>query len=135
MSTRTNGSLKIGDGIWGFSTDFFKNSLDRRQRLGSQTCKENLENSFVIWYYKAMVSCDKDQESFYKKLLEGTGMSDVDISALITEGAHLNNRQFDSDRRTRTHAMAPEPVQQLLNKLLSIWLDNDFVSIIHCICY
>ena len=37
-----------------------------------------------------------------------------------SEGAHLNNRQFDGDRRTRTHTMAPEPVQQLLNKLLSI---------------
>ena len=81
---------------------------------------DNYSNSLVTWYYKARVSCDKDQESFYKKILEGADMADVDISALITEGAHLNNRQFDGDRRTRTHAMAPEPVQQLLNKLLSI---------------
>lgn len=98
---------------------------DRVNNYAIVKCEVSLEidtysNSLVTWYYKAMVSCDKDQESFYKKLLEGTGMSDVDISALITEGAHLNNRQFDSDRRTRTHAMAPEPVQQLLNKLLSI---------------
>jgi len=84
-------------------------------------CEVNLEidnytNSLVTWYYKARVSYDKDQESFYKKILEGADMVQVDISALITEGAHLNNRQFDVDRRARTHAMAPEPVQQYYTK-------------------
>ena len=47
-------------------------------------------------------------------------MSEVDMSELINEGADLINSQFDGDRRTRTHAMAPEPVQQLLNKFLSM---------------
>ena len=81
---------------------------------------ENYSNSLVTWYYKARVSCNKDQENFYKKILEGADMTDVDISALRNEGAHLNNKEFDGDRRTRTHAMATEPVQQLLNKFLSI---------------
>lgn len=79
---------------------------------------DNYSNSLVTWYYKARVSCDKDQESFYKKILEGADLADVDISLLITEGAHLNDRQFDGDQRTRTHAMAPEPVQQHLQRLL-----------------
>ena len=72
-----------------------------------------------IIYYKASVSCDKDQESFYKKILEGADMAKVDISALIIEGAHLNNRQFNGDRRTKTYTNAPEPVQELLNRILS----------------
>ena len=81
---------------------------------------ENYSNSLVTWYYKAKISCNKYQESFYKKILEGADMTELDISALTNEGAHLNNREFDGDRRTRTHAMSPEPVQQLLNKLLLI---------------
>ena len=41
MSIHTKGSLKIGNGIWGFSTNSPKNSLDGRELLGSQTFKEN----------------------------------------------------------------------------------------------
>jgi len=40
------------------------------------------------------------------------------MSALINEDGHINKQQFDGDRRTRTHALAP--VQQLLNKFLII---------------
>lgn len=79
---------------------------------------DNYNNPLVTWYYKARVSYDKDQENFYKKILKSGDMSEVAMSALINEGAHLNNRQFDGDRITRTHAMASEPVQQLLNKFI-----------------
>lgn len=53
-----------------------------------------------------------------KKILEGADMTDVDISALINEGAHLNNKELDGDRITRAHATATKIVQQLLNKFL-----------------
>ena len=55
---------------------------------------ETYSKSLVTWYYKARVSCNKDQESFYKKILKGADMTEVDISALITEVAHLKNKQF-----------------------------------------
>ena len=71
---------------------------------------ENYSNSLVTWYYKARVSCNKDQESFYKKILEGADMTEVDISALTNEGAHLNNKKFDGDRRTKTHTNATKPI-------------------------
>ena len=32
---------------------------------------------------------------------------------------HINKKQFDGDRRTKTHTNAPEPVQELLNRILS----------------
>ena len=95
---------------------------DRMHRYTIVKCDVSLEidnysNSLVTWYYKAKVSCGKDQENFYKKIGD---MSEVDMSELINEGANLINSQFDGDRRTRTHGMAPEPVQQLLTKFLSM---------------
>lgn len=45
-------------------------------------------------------------------------MTEAIMSALVNEDGHINEQQFDGDKRTRTHAMAPEPVQQLLNKFL-----------------
>jgi len=47
-------------------------------------------------------------------------MTKVTMSSLRTKGAHLNNRQFNDERRTRTHAMVTELMQQLLNKFLFI---------------
>ncbi len=41
------------------------------------------------------------------------------MSALINEDGHINQKQFDGDRLTKTHTNAPEPVQELLNKFLS----------------
>ena len=81
---------------------------------------ETYSKSLVTWYYKASVSQDLDQQNFYKKILDAN-MTKTIMSALINEDGHINKKQFDGDRRTRTHAMAPEPVQQLLNKLLSMW--------------
>ena len=46
-------------------------------------------------------------------------MTKTIMSALINKDAHINNKQFDGDRRTKTHINAPEPVQELLNKFLS----------------
>jgi len=43
---------------------------------------ETYSKSLVTWYYKARVSCDKDQENFYKKIGD---MSEIDMSALVTE--------------------------------------------------
>ena len=85
---------------------------------------DNYSNSVVTWYSKARVSCDKDQENFYKKIGD---MSEIDMSASVNEGAHLIDRQFDGDRRTRTYGLAPEPVQHLLNKFLSMSLGYPYL--------
>ena len=87
-------------------------------------CEVNLEidtysNSLVTWYYKARVSCDRDQQNFYEKILSAD-MTKTLMSALVNKDGHINEQQFDGDKRTRTHGLAPEPVQQLLNKFLSI---------------
>jgi len=79
---------------------------------------ENYSNSLVTWYYKARVSIDRDQQNFYKKILDAN-MTETIMSALINEDGHINKKQFDADRRTKTHTNAPEPVQELLNKILS----------------
>lgn len=74
--------------------------------------------SLVTWYYKAIVSCDQDQQKFYEKILS-KDMSKMMMSVLINEDGHINKKQFDGDRRTKTYINAPEPVQELLNKFLS----------------
>ncbi len=79
---------------------------------------ETYSKSLVTWYYKARVSRDQDQQNFYKKILDAN-MTKTIMSALINEDGHINKKQFDGDRRTKTHANAPEPVQELLNKFLS----------------
>ena len=79
---------------------------------------ETYSKSLVTWYYKARVSLDRDQQNFYKKILDAN-MTETIMSALINEDGHINKKQFDGDRRTRTHANAPEPVQELLNRILS----------------
>ncbi len=45
-------------------------------------------------------------------------MTKMMMSALINEDGHINKKQFDGNRRTKTHTNAPEPVQELLNKFL-----------------
>ena len=86
-------------------------------------CEVNLKidtysKSLVTWYYKAIVSCDEDQQKFYEKILSADIVKIV-MSALINEDGHINKKQFNGDRRTKTHTNAPEPVQELLNKFLS----------------
>ena len=83
---------------------------------------ETYSKSLVTWYYKARVSRDQDQQNFYKKIFDAN-MTKTIMSALINEGGHINKKQFDGDRRTKTHTNAPEPVQELLNKFLSENLD------------
>jgi hypothetical protein len=79
---------------------------------------ETYSKSLVTWYYKARVSLDRDQQNFYKKILDAN-MTESIMSALINEDGHINKKQFDGDRRTKTHTNAPEPVQELLNRILS----------------
>lgn len=79
---------------------------------------DNYSNSLVTWYYKARVSGDQDQQNFYEKILNAN-MTKIVMSALINEDGHINKKQFDGDRRTKTHTNSPEPVQELLNKILS----------------
>nr|ULD16102.1 hypothetical protein [Cylindrotheca closterium] len=80
---------------------------------------ETYSKSLVTWYYKARVSSDQDQQDFYEKILNAN-MTKIVMSALVNEDGHINEQQFDGNKRTRTHGRAPEPVQQLLNKILSI---------------
>lgn len=79
---------------------------------------ETYSKSLVTWYYKARVSGDQDQQNFYEKILNAN-MTKIVMSALVNEDGHINRKQFDGDRRTKTHTNAPEPVQELLNKILS----------------
>ena len=79
---------------------------------------ETYSKSLVTWYYKARISRDQDQQNFYKKILDAN-MTKTIMSVLINEDGHINKKQFDGDRRTKTHTNAPEPVQELLNKILS----------------
>lgn len=79
---------------------------------------DTYSKSLVTWYYKASVSCDQDQQKFYKKILSAD-MTKMMMSALINEDGHINKKQFDGNRRTKTHTNAFEPVQELLNKFLS----------------
>ena len=79
---------------------------------------ETYSKSLVTWYYKARVSRDQDQQNFYEKILDAN-MTKTIMSALINEDGHINKKQFDGDRRTKTHTNAPEPVQELLNRILS----------------
>jgi hypothetical protein len=46
-------------------------------------------------------------------------MTKIVMSALVNEDGHINRKQSDGHRRTKTHTNAPEPVQELLNKILS----------------
>lgn len=41
-------------------------------------------------------------------------MTKIVMSALINEDGHINRKQFDGDRRTKTHTNAPKLVQELL---------------------
>lgn len=48
--------------------------VDKSYNYTIVKCEVNLEidtysNSLVTWYYKARVSCDKDQQNFYEKIL------------------------------------------------------------------
>ena len=70
----------------------------------------------VTWYCKARVSLDRDQQNFYKKILDA---SMTIMLALINEDGNINKKQFDGDRRIKTHSNAPEPVQELLKNILS----------------
>jgi len=55
-------------------------------------------------------------------------MTKIVMLALINEDGHINKKQFDGARRTKTYTNAPEPVQELLNKILSedinYWLNT-----------
>lgn len=79
---------------------------------------ETYSKSLVTWYYKARVSCDRGQQNFYEKILRAD-MSKAFMSALVNEDEQINKQQFDGERRTKTHTNAPEPVQELLNRILS----------------
>jgi len=74
--------------------------------------------SLVTWYYKARVSGDQDQQNFYEKIFNADKIKMI-MSALTNDDGHINKKQFDGDRRTKTHSHAPEPVQELLNRILS----------------
>lgn len=96
---------------------------DKNHNYTIVKCEVNLKietysKSLVTWYYKARVSLDRDQQNFYKKILDAN-MTETIMSALINEDGHINKKQFDGDRRTKTHTNAPEPVQELLNRILS----------------
>ena len=76
---------------------------DGRYNYTIVKCEVSLEidtysNSLVTWYYKARVSCDKDQQNFYEKVLSAD-MTKVIMSALVNEDGHINKQQFDGDRR------------------------------------
>ena len=79
---------------------------------------DTYSKSLVTWYYKARVCWDEDQQKFYEKILDAD-TTKIAMSALVNEDGHINKKDFDGDRRTKTHTSAPEPVQELLNKLLS----------------
>ena len=57
-------------------------------------------------------------------------MPDVDISVLITEGAHLNNKQFDGNRRTRTDAWASATIVKQISSHKIFLTIKTFVSVL-----
>lgn len=84
-------------------------------------CKVGLKiamysKNLVTWYYKVRISPNEEQREFYNKILDAD-MSNLLMSALINDTSHINKLEFDGDYRTKTHLNAPEPVQELLNKI------------------
>jgi hypothetical protein len=76
-----------------------------------------ISKSLVTWNYQARVFHEEVQEDFYEKVLSADMVKEA-MSALTNKDGPITRKPFEGDKRTKSHMYAPEPVQELLNKIL-----------------